>query len=197
MGKGQIDSVAAMLARAFDDDPIWSALWPDAGRRAQQLKRMFAAIALTSMAADGYAATLDEQRGAALWQPPGRDARFGAVVRSRFALPWMILRMSRGEAQSLLSMVRLLEKRHAVHVPEPHWYLWAVGVEPRLHGQGLGTLLVRDGLARADRDGTPVYLETETAGNVRYYEALGFTVVEELDAPGVGVPLWLMARQPS
>lgn len=197
MGKDQIDPVAGMLARAFDDDPIWSTLWPDAGRRAKQLRRMFAALARTSMAAGGYAATLDGQCGAALWLPPGRDARFSAVVRSRFAMPRMILRMSRGEARSLLSMVTLLEKRHAALVPEPHWYLWVVGVEPRLHGQGLGTLLVRDGLARADQDGTPVYLETETAGNVSYYEGLGFSVVEHLEAPGVGVPLWLMVRRPS
>jgi ribosomal protein S18 acetylase RimI-like enzyme len=197
MGKNQIDPAAAMLARAFDDDPIWSTLWPDAGRRAEQLHRMFAALTRTSMAAGGYAAMLDGPRGAALWLPPGRSARLSAVVRSRFAMPRMLLRMSHGEARSLLSMVTLLEKRHAALVPEPHWYLWVVGVEPRRHGQGLGALLVHDGLARADRDGTPVYLETETEGNVRFYEALGFTVVEELDAPGVGVPLWLMVRRPS
>jgi ribosomal protein S18 acetylase RimI-like enzyme len=186
-----------MLARAFDVDPIWSTLWPDAGRRAAQLQRMFAALARTSIAADGYAAMIDGHRGAALWLPPGRDTRLGAVVRSRFAMPRMILRMSRAEARSLLAMVTLLEKRHAALVPEPHWYLWVVGVEPHLHGQGLGTLLVRDGLARADRDGSAVYLETETAGNVAFYEGLGFEVVEELVAPGVGVPLWLMVRRPT
>lgn len=197
MARDQIDPVASMLARAFDDDPIWSALWPEAGRRAEQLQRMFAALARTSMAAGGHATTVDGHRGAALWLPPGRGTRIGAMVRSRFAMPRMMLRMSRGESRSLLAMVTELDKRHAALVPEPHWYLWVVGVEPRLHGQGLGTLLVRDGLARADRDGTPAYLETETAGNVSYYEGLGFVVVEELVAAGVGVPLWLMLRQPS
>jgi ribosomal protein S18 acetylase RimI-like enzyme len=197
MDRDQIDLVAGMLARAFDDDPIWSTLWPDAGRRAAQLQRMFAALARTSMAAGGHATTLGGQRGAALWLPPGRGMRISAVVRSRFAMPRMMLRMSRGEARSLLAMVTLLDRRHAALVPEPHWYLWVVGVEPHLHGQGLGTLLVRDGLARADRDGTPVYLETETAGNVGYYEGLGFMVVEELVAPGIGVPLWLMVHRPS
>jgi ribosomal protein S18 acetylase RimI-like enzyme len=197
MGTDQIDPVAGMLARAFDDDPIWSNLWPDAGRRAAQLQRMFAALARTSMAAGGHATTLNGHRGAALWLPPGRGMRARAVVRSRFAMPRMVLRMSRGEARSLMAMVTLLDTRHAALVPEPHWYLWVVGVEPTLHGQGLGTLLVRDGLARADGDGTPVYLETETTSNVDYYQGLGFTVVEELVAPGVGVPLWLMVRRPS
>ncbi len=197
MGRDQIDPVAGMLARAFDDDPIWSALWPDAERRALQLQRMFAALARTSMAAGGYATTVDGVGGASLWLPPGRGMGISAVVRSRFAMPRMILRMSRGEAQSLRAMVTLLDKRHAALVPEPHWYLWVVGVEPHLHGQGLGTLLVRDGLAQADRDGTAVYLETETTGNVGYYEGLGFRVVEELMAPGVGVPLWLMVHRPA
>lgn len=197
LGRDQIDLVAGMLARAFDDDPIWSALWPDADRRALQLQRMFAALARTSMAAGGCATTLEGVRGAAMWLPPGRGMGISAVVRSRFALPRMILRMPRGEARSLRAMTTLLDTRHAALVPEPHWYLWVVGVEPHLHGQGLGTLLVRDGLARAHRDGTPVYLETETAGNVTYYEGLGFRVVEELMAPGVGVPLWLMVHRPA
>jgi ribosomal protein S18 acetylase RimI-like enzyme len=197
LGRDQIEPVAGMLARAFDDDPIWSTLWPDAARRATQLRRMFAALARTSMAAGGHATVLDGERGASLWLPPGRGVGVGAVLRSRFAMSRAILRMSRSEARSLLAMVRLMDQRHAALVPEPHWYLWAVGVEPRLHGQGLGTLLVRDGLARADRDGTPVYLETETAGNVGYYERLGFSVAEEATAPGVGVPIWLMVRRPA
>ena len=60
----------------------------------------------------------------------------------------------------------------------------------------MGSDLVRGGLRKADRDDTRVYLETETAGNVGYYEHLGFEVIEEIVARGLDLPLWLMLRRP-
>ena len=80
-------------------------------------------------------------------------------------------------------------------MPEPHWYLPAIGVEPEHQDRGLGSALMRAGIRRADRDGKPIYLETETEGNVGYYEHLGFEVVEEMNATGVDLPLWLMSRR--
>ena len=60
----------------------------------------------------------------------------------------------------------------------------------------LGKALVRDGLDRADSDGKIAYLETETENNVGFYQALGFDVVEEITIDRLGLPLWLMARDP-
>lgn len=79
-------------------------------------------------------------------------------------------------------------------MPNPHWYLEAIGVDPEREGRGFGSALVRAGMQRADRDQTPVYLETETERNVRFYEHLGFEVVEQTSAAGLNLPLWLMVR---
>ena len=49
-------------------------------------------------------------------------------------------------------------------------------------------------MCRANRDKTPVYLETETEGNVGYYERLGFEVVEQTISTGLNLPIWLMMR---
>ena len=51
-------------------------------------------------------------------------------------------------------------------------------------------------MSRAQRDNTPVYLETETEANVGYYERLGFDIVEQTIAAGLDLPIWLMIRRP-
>ena len=79
-------------------------------------------------------------------------------------------------------------------MPSPHWYLSAVGVDPARHGEGLGSALVRRGIERAERDGRPIYLETGTESNVRFYERLGFEVLEQSVATGLELPVWLMSR---
>jgi hypothetical protein len=43
-----------------------------------------------------------------------------------------------------------------------------------------------------DADGAPAYLETDAAGNLRFYERAGFEVVEEIWA--LGVRIWTMRR---
>jgi ribosomal protein S18 acetylase RimI-like enzyme len=57
---------------------------------------------------------------------------------------------------------------------------------------------MRYGITRADRDKTPIYLETETESNVGvgFYQRLGFDVIEELTPEGLDVLMWLMTRPP-
>jgi ribosomal protein S18 acetylase RimI-like enzyme len=56
--------------------------------------------------------------------------------------------------------------------------LVVVGVRPEAQRRGLGTLLMQRGLGAADRDRTPVYLETADRANIAYYERFGFAVVD-------------------
>lgn len=196
MASRQIEAVAAVLTRAFHADPIWAALWPQEDRRRHQLSRMFRSLARTIQSAGGYPIVTHDVAAAAFWMPPGRALGLRAYARTGFAMPRVILQMRPREVVSMLRLARWTEGRRAALVPEPSWYLMAIGVDPTRHGQGLGTRLVLEGLRRADEDGSPAYLETETEDNVRFYEGLGFTVLEEHVAPGVGVPIWLMARIP-
>jgi hypothetical protein len=46
---------------------------------------------------------------------------------------------------------------------------------------------------RADAEGLPCYLETETPGNVAYYRRHGFDVRSEWDVPD-GPHMWGMLR---
>ena len=67
---------------------------------------------------------------------------------------------------------------------------------PERQGEGIGTALMRDGLARADRDGVAAWLETSIARNAAYYEGFGFRAVVDEDAPDGGPHIWFMRRDP-
>ena len=81
--------------------------------------------------------------------------------------------------------------------PEPLLYLSHIGVVPERQGEGLGTALMRDGLAPADDLGVPAWLETSRANNVSYYERFGFRSVVDEDAPDGGPHIWFMRRDPA
>jgi len=81
--------------------------------------------------------------------------------------------------------------------PEPLLYLSHVGVAPERQGEGIGSALMRDGLADADRRGVPVWLETSRADNATYYERFRFVTVTDEDAPEGGPHIWFMRRDPS
>jgi ribosomal protein S18 acetylase RimI-like enzyme len=83
----------------------------------------------------------------------------------------------------------LLRDHHPVDL---HWYLGTIGVEPALWGRGVGTALLSAWLRLVDADAAPAYLETDAAGNIRFYERAGFEVVEEISVLGVSV--WTMRR---
>jgi GNAT superfamily N-acetyltransferase len=76
-------------------------------------------------------------------------------------------------------------------MPEPHDYLFILGVEPEQHGRGLGGALLTALLA--DRTpGLPCYLETFNPLNVPFYERRGFRVAGEGVVPGTAIRLWGM-----
>ena len=65
-------------------------------------------------------------------------------------------------------------------------------LDPGLWGRGVGSELLSAWLRLVDADATPAYLETDAAGNIRFYERSGFEVVEEIRV--LGVRIWTMRR---
>ena len=76
----------------------------------------------------------------------------------------------------------------------PHYYLFAVGVRKGAQGKGLGGRLIREGLARADAEGAPAYLENSNPKNTPLYERLGFRPTAPLPLPDGAPPLLGMLR---
>ena len=93
-------------------------------------------------------------------------------------------------------MKRHFDELRQRDVPEPHWYLWMLGVDPPRQGQGVGSMLLQPVLWLADRESLPCYVEADKAKNVPFYQTHGFEVVEEGDVPGGGLHYWTMKHPP-
>lgn len=181
-----------VLGRAFEADPLWTAVLRDSARRPKILVDMFTALTRAT-AVQGRAEQTSDLGGIALWHPPGKDIGLWAMVRSGFALPRFVMSLGKDRKRTI-KVLRQVGGRKKVLMPEPHWYVSAIGVEPGRQGQGVGSALMQHAITRADRDGVPIYLETESESNVGFYRHLGFAVIEEIAVVDATVPIWLMSR---
>ena len=91
-------------------------------------------------------------------------------------------------------MMHAIDKARGELMSEPHWYLWVLGVAPESQHKGIGRALLEPILERAEADHVACYLETQTEGNVAFYRACGFEVLEERREPVCDLPIWCMRR---
>ena len=181
-------ALAAMLARAFYDDPVTAWFYPDAARRLRHGERFFA-IRLRQL--EGHAMTFcnDARTGAALWAPPGHWREdFRQSLRMLPMLPVLLPRLARSTRA-----VREIERRHPV---APHYYLSVIGTDTEKQGGGIGSALLAPMLHRCDETKTAAYLESSKESNLSFYVRHGFAVRERIELPE-GPPLWLMWREPA
>ncbi|MGQ0607078.1 MAG: GNAT family N-acetyltransferase [Chloroflexota bacterium] len=187
-----IPAMAATMARAFAHDPYYVLLAGDAPERNQRMRDGWSGILRFGSARLTDTYTTDDHGGVALWLPPGHGGP--SVLESLRMMPAIGRLSGWRRLRKVSNLIAELETRHRHHVPTPHFYLSALGVEPDRQGEGIGTALMKPVLDRCDRDHVPAYLETATARNVLLYERLGFDVVEELTLPTTDVHGWLMVR---
>jgi ribosomal protein S18 acetylase RimI-like enzyme len=96
----------------------------------------------------------------------------------------------------MMNLNSRLDKVREQQVPEPHWYLMALGVAPSRQGQGIGSDLLQPILTHADAESQLCYLETFSERNLTFYERQGFEVQENGRIPHGGPAYWTMIRQP-
>lgn len=185
-----IPALAAMLARAFVDDPVASWAWRSNGLRLGALER-FQAVRLRQLIVDQEVWTTDELTSAALWAPPGRwhsTLRETAMLVPCFLHPRLFVR---------LPLVALgWEKLERAHPRRPaHFYLAVLGTEPQAQGLGLGSAVLGGVLEQCDSDGVGAYLESSKERNVDFYARHGFRVLDEIRLLR-GPTMWRMWRDP-
>jgi ribosomal protein S18 acetylase RimI-like enzyme len=187
----RLAEASTVLARAFQDDPAWVWLIPDADKRQRLLPWLFR-VGFDVTAADVWT-TAGVIRGAARWLPPGRPPmRVGPTLRALVTTPFRL-----GSAIApFLSYGRAVEALRAEAMPEPHWYLAGIGVDPSAQRRGIGAALLEPGLTAAARAGLPAALLTNSASNLPFYERHGFRVVREGETPKGGPHAWAMVRAP-
>src|SRR5438067_2823079 len=177
----RLGEASDILARAFHDDPAWVWLIPDEEKR-RQLLPWLSRVGFEVTAADLWT-TPGTVRGAARWVPPGRrPMRVGPMLRALVTTPFRL-----GSAIApFLAYGRAVEALRAETMPDPHWYLAGIGVEPTAQGRGVGAALLEPGLTAATRAGLPAVLLTNNEANLPFYARHGFEVVRQGQTPKGG-----------
>jgi ribosomal protein S18 acetylase RimI-like enzyme len=180
-----------VLARAFHHDPAWVWLIPDDARRRKLLPWLFR-VGFDVTAADVWT-TREPIRGASRWLPPGRPPmRVGPTLRALATTPFKLGRA----ITPFLAYGRAVESLRAEVMPDPHWYLAGIGVEPDAQRCGIGGALLQPGLDAAARAALPAVLLTNNEANLPFYEHHGFRVVREQPTPKSGPNAWAMVKPP-
>ncbi len=192
----QIENAAGVLARAFQDDPITCWLIPDAVERARLMPHLFTTSVRYGYRFGEVYSTTEPCEGSAVWLVPGQTTAPPHRMIQTGVLR-MALHLRPGSIRRLLIYVDYVERMQLRAIPEPHWYLFLLGVEPIKQGQGIGGALLQPILSRADQMKLPCYLETALERDLRFYERYGFKLHSETDIPGGGPHLWLMIRPAS
>ena len=132
--------------------------------------------------------------GVALWLPPGRTS-MTIFDMWRAGMLWAPFQYGLIGTARVIGFAHHIGAMHKRCAPMPHYYLFLTGVDPKQQRQGVSTALLGDTLRRIDAERMPVYLETQSAGNVDIYEKLGFVVVEKRAFPATfSVFNWGMVR---
>lgn len=192
----QLREAAIVLARAFQDEPLFTYAIPDPGERRTRLPHFMQFELRHAMLYGEVYAPSPALEGIAGWLPSDRAERsIPALLRSG------VLSLLRHGGIRAANRMRHFEDAFTAmwrrHARFPHCVLEVLGVDPGHQGHGHAGMLIQAMLHRLDRESVPICLGTSTTANVSFYRQFGFEVAEESTLPGTGVSIWLMIRQPA
>lgn len=183
---------AETLTLAFRHDPLWSWVFPDPRRRAAGCRRIFSFYLRLGLEL-GAVDVAPGLAGVAMWLHRGvRHSAFTpGLLLTALALPF---RFAPTSLRRMIAAEAANASQHRRVISDRHEYLAELAVAPDHRRKGIGTALVRHGLARAT--GLPCYVETQSAGNLRFYQRLGFELKSRAAIHGSGVAIWSLLRSP-
>ena len=192
--KSQVKTAAAVLARAFHDDPPMVYSVPDHSRRLKCHLILTAYIRHALACGEVYAASTNFE-GIAVWLP-SNGMKTGMVQDLRNGWLSILLNLGIKTVKRQREIAAVMGSVHERCISSPHQYLFFLGVEPHQQGKGYAAGLMRTMLDRADRESFACYLDNTKEENLPFYRHFGFEVVEEYSIPGVTSNIWAMVRTP-
>jgi hypothetical protein len=183
-----LPAVAACLASAFYEDPVWG-LWtfPEEDRRRRDLLPFMTLMAQLA-AGEGWTAMTKGGESVTVWTPPG--AAYGSPEQEPL-INEVFERLFGGRAPAIHELFAQFDE----HTPPGRFYHLEWWATHRNHaGRGFGGALLRENLARIDAEHLPSYLESTNPVNLPRYGALGFQAIGEF-APPAGPTVTTMWRE--
>jgi GNAT superfamily N-acetyltransferase len=185
------DAAVETIVQAFDADPLWSWMFPDPRKRADQHATIFGLYVESALPNEGVWMTDEHASAVAVFTRPGEQE---LSERAEARLEPFITETLGDHAPAALKTLERFEA--AVPQGRPFYYLSLLGTRTDSRGQGLGMGLLAELVAEADRDGQPTYLESTNPDNNPRYERLGFKAQSRFSTPDELHTVTTMWREP-
>ena len=194
--KKDISYAGVVLADAFRDDPLWQTFFKGESDINNKMRFCFETVLRYCHKFGEVYATSPNLEGVAAWVPGHLSyMTLWKMIRSGAIFPGM--RMGTDAGRKMSAVFSPLEyDRKANMKGNAFVYLFIIGVGNQWQGRGFGGMLLRGLIDRCDTAGDAIYLETEMARNVAFYERFGFNVIQQVLLPVVDHPMWQMVRKP-
>jgi GNAT superfamily N-acetyltransferase len=209
LGRADTAAAAAVLARAFDQEPTKLTMLPDSGIRRIVLEmmvetRLYDALRYGAV----HGASIDGELGAvALWYPPG-VSKLSVTGAARAGLVWLgniptvtkafphIARLLSSDLPGALDLIKKRGPAVARASRGITWQLELLGTLPEHRRKGLARILLDRQLQRCDQDESAAWLEATDPVNPPIYERFGFETIAHIDGPRWLPGYWVMRREP-
>ena len=195
-----VPSTAALLARAFLDNPCYMWMHPREGSRPADLRAFFERNLLWHLSLDLTWVALrgDRVAGTFTLEPPG-GVKYGiARMLTHWVLPTLrqqgpmtVRRIAQADAAFRTRYRAFTEGRD-------YWHVHAVAVDPDYQGKGVGasmlTHCMRELASLRSHATAPVVLSTQREKNLPFYRRAGFELVnrQEMGSTGRRFVTWFM-----
>ena len=193
--ESQAPVAAAVLARAFHDDPLMVYTIPDPAERARLLPDVYLRMVRFGLLAGEVFTTEGSPYGVALWLAPNAQwTRENMQASGMHEIARVIGDDAYRRYREVVSREWQVRERD---MADPCWYLFLLGVEPSRQRLGIWRSMMQPVLERANAERVPCYLETENERNVAFYKRQGFDLVVNGEQAGAsGVRFWTFRRSP-
>jgi ribosomal protein S18 acetylase RimI-like enzyme len=195
LSKKQIGQAAAMLTRAFSDDPKLTHIMPDIAVKKELSQHLFEFELQYGMNYGDVYTTSPAVEGVAVWLSSTKsEITFWRAFRSGGRV--LQKRLGKKIMDRVMSFSTAVDTLHKKHAPYPHYYLFFIGVDPAYQKKRVASRLITPMLGWLDMQKLPCYLNTQNENNIGLYEHYGFQVIEQLVLPDSGIVHTAMLRNP-
>ena len=185
-----LSQASNVLGKAFGEDPIWVEILKD---EPEKFSIAFEVPLKECLKYGRVYCSSPSLEGIAAWLP----SKYVSV--NFFQFIWCgaflsAMKLGNKIGKRISEVAKILTEDRKLNVKEPYIYLYVIGVSPDNQGKGIGSHLINTMIGSLALE-FPIYLETETEQNVKFYEKLGFKVLKKVSIPSLGLPMWEMVHE--
>jgi len=194
INKDNTEPAIETLVRAFITYPLFKHYFPNKVNREKISYYFLSFLVHSGIKYGAVYATSSNLEGIAIWMPSNHyPVTFWKALRS---VPLSrIFGIGRYGGSKMRHFNDYIDGVHQRLVPFKHWFLQAIGIDPRFQGNGYASLLIRPMLFRIDKENLACYLETIDEKNIAIYQHFGFEIIERSIIPETGFTNWAMLRK--